>query len=188
MNMPMRFAVLPWLAVMPLTVLAGDAPVVPARLAARPAIEWLRLDAAQAGRLLEARRVRDDAMADLDRQARRLNRARDVAALAAVCERSRAAQVRWHTTVQGLLTPAQRERLQVLEQALAALPAVESAQAAGLLAAAEAVPPAGLPQGAVAGSYVWQRSPMAPLPGCTAPEALPELGPPDGGAPVKPVP
>ena len=163
----------------PPTAAAGSAPSRSERLAWQAATEFLGLTSSQRGRLADASRTRDQALLALTQQAQRLAPARDAKALAHLCEQARSIDGQHRGELRLLLAPAQLERLQLLEQAMSLLPAVESAQAAGLLAGSVAVPPLGLPAGQVESDYRWQRVPAPALPGCAASKVRPgvNIGP-----------
>lgn len=146
------------------------------RIAWQVAIEFLSLTPAQIGQLASAKRTRDRALLGLAPQAQRLTLARDAKALASICEQARMIDGQHRSALRTVLAPAQLDRLQLLEQAMSLLPAVEAAQAAGLLADSVNVPPLGLPQGQVESAYRWQRVPALPLPGCSASTVRPEVG------------
>ena len=167
---------LPAHAAEPPTAATTSAPARSERLAWQAAIEFLPLTPAQLGQLAIAKRTRDRALLGLAPQAQRLTPARDATALASICEQARTIDGQHRSELRTLLAPAQLERLQLLEQAMSLLPAVESAQAAGLLADSVGVPPIGLPQGQVESAYRWQRVPAPPLPGCAASTVRPEVG------------
>lgn len=167
---------LPAQAAEPPSAATPAAPGRSERLAWQAATEFLTLTPAQLGQLASTKRARDQALLGLAQQAQRSTLARDAKALASICEQARSIDGQRRSELRTLLAPVQLDRLQLLEQAMSLLPAVESAQAAGLLADSVGVPPLGLPQGQVESAYRWQRVPAPPLPGCAASTVRPEVG------------
>lgn len=133
----------------------------------REAATYLGLTAEQVSGLRLLQDAHQRTLADLRAEEASLGQG-DTSARAALCTRSRQRQADWRAQVQGLLQPAQRQRLHELEQAFVRMPAVESAQSAGLLPDRLDAAPAGFPQGQVSAEVTWQRVPAPALPGCPA--------------------
>ena len=108
---------------------------------------------------------------EIDQEARRVNL--DPAALGqryveleTICRQSQARRLRSVADARGVLTSAQLAKLAVLEQALALMPIVQSAQSANLLSGVVTGPPAGMPGGTLDVEFGYVRSPVGRLPGC----------------------
>lgn len=161
------------LAMASAAALSSAAAQAPLRHVMRDAAQFLELRPEQQRQLLalDARWQQHVAEAEPRAAALRAGAAADkAAALQRLCEQSQALQLQLAQQAQALLDDAQRQRLARLQDAMALLPVIESAQAAHLLPPHLWAPPAGLPAGQLDVPVRYVRQPPAALPGC-GPEA-----------------
>lgn len=153
----------------------GDA-ASSARGAARAAARWLELTPAQLARLQGLRSDVGASMAALGAEAARPGLSADASAQADICRRSREADQAYRSATRAVLAAQQLERLEALEQALALMPVIASAQGLGLVGPGESLAHTGLPESAAKGQYRWLAQSLPALPGCPATQVIPELG------------
>ena len=86
--------------------------------------------------------------------------------LDAICLQSNERRKIAMVETRALLKPAQITQLATLEQAIALMPIVESAESVNLLSGTLRGPPAGMPDGTIEVEFGYSRTAGIPLPGC----------------------
>lgn len=136
---------------------------VPLSRQSQEAARYLGLSPAQHQALVGVQR---DWAAFEQAQSARAAATRSSETLGRLCAESREQQLKARRDAQALLSADQRVALARLEEALSLMPAVVSAQSAGLLAPSASAAVGGLPEGSIEVDQVFQRVQAKPLPGC----------------------